>query len=212
MARVATRRRITPEERDQFRQELIDIARRIFLEEGYAAVTIRRVTSEAGVTAMAFYWYFECKDALLTVIWDELIRESAEVCMQAARTEPANQQALRYFTAFIDFWLGQRAHFRFIFLNDSHTTDFVQLRRELFTMGGVKQHFDQYDSLLAPLFTGHADAAERIEQLRTLSMYRAFGFLYCVVGIDDHGPEDTASQRRLILDEMQRCLNHWCTH
>lgn len=212
MARVATRRRITPEERDQFRQELIDIARRIFLEEGYAAVTIRRVTAEAGVTAMAFYWYFDCKNTLLTVIWDELLRESAEVCLQAARSAPADQQALSYFAAFIDFWLTQRTHFRFIFLNDSHKTDFVHLRRELFTMGGVSQHFEQYDGLLAPLFADHADAAQRIVQLRTLSMYRAFGFLYCVVCIYDHGPDETAVQRRLILDEMQRCLTHWCTH
>ena len=78
-------------------------------------------------------------------------------------------------------------------------------------MGGVSQHFEQYDSLLAPLFAGHADAAERIVQLHTLSMYRAFGFLYCVVCIYDHGPDETAVQRRLILDEMQRCLTHWCT-
>ena len=162
MARVATRRRITPEERDQFRQELIDIARRIFLEEGYAAVTIRRVTSEAGVTAMAFYWYFECKDALLTVIWDELIRESAEVCMQAARTEPTNQQALRYFTAFIDFWLGQRAHFRFIFLNDSHTTDFVQLRRELFTISHRKLHSSGSESILNTRFYSIANQTSQI--------------------------------------------------
>lgn len=212
MARVSARRRITPEERDLFRQELIDIARRIFLEEGYAAVTIRRVTAEAGVTAMAFYWYFDCKDALLTVIWDGLIHESAEVCEDSARQAPSDQQALRYFTAFIDFWLAQRAHFRFIFLNDSPTTDFVQLRRQLFTMGGVKRHFEQYDRLLTPLFAGHADAPSRVEQLRTLSMYRAFGFLYCVVCIYDHDAAETAVQRRLILDEMQRCLTHWCTH
>lgn len=213
MLRPVNKRRITPDERAQFRAQLIEIARRIFLEEGYSAVTIRRLTAEAGVTAMAFYWYFESKDALLTVIWDEFIKDSADACQAAASAEerPA-AKVVTYFATFLDYWLARRDRFRFIFLSDSHNTDFISLRRALFAMPGVSQHFAQYDALLAPMFQDRLDASERINQLRTLSMYRVFGFLYCTVGIYDYDEAETARLKRLVADEMGRCLDHWCTH
>ena len=213
MPRTHNKRRVTPEERDQFRAQLIDIARRIFLAEGYGAVTIRRVAGEAGVTPMAFYWYFESKDALLTVIWDEFIKDSAETCARAADAAgPASAKVLAYFATFLDYWLARRDRFRFIFLSDSHTVDYTSLRKQLFAMPGVKQHFSQYDALLAPLFHGRPDMTQRVEQLRTLSMYRVFGFLYCTVGIYDYDAVETRRLRQLVTDEMGRCLDHWCTH
>src|SRR5690242_2472591 len=123
-----TKRRLTPAAREQFRQELVDIARRIFLSEGYAAVTIRRITAEAGVTPMAFYWYFDCKEALLIVIWDEIIEEAARTCQAHIQSFPMAERAVAYCEAMIDHWLAHRDHFRFIFIGDSPNVDMVQLR------------------------------------------------------------------------------------
>lgn len=210
MARTSpAKRRVSQEDRAQFREELIAIARRIYQTEGAAAVTIRRVTATAGVTPMAFYWYFDCKDALLTVLWDELVQESADLCHAVALAAPPQEATLAYFSAFIDFWLSRRARFRAIFLNDASPSDFQGMRRALFGMPGALRHFARYDELLVQAL-GAADKQDpRIEQLRTLSMYRAFGFLHCAVGVYDYDAADTARFRALVIDEMGRCLAHW---
>lgn len=212
MTRTAAKRRITLAERDRFRQELIDIARRIFLDEGYGAVTIRRITSEAGVTPMAFYWYFDCKSALLTVIWDDILLESAEACQQAADAAGlAQDKVLAYFGRFVDFWLAHSDHFRFIFLTDAQAEDVASLRRQLVGMPGVQRHTQQYEHLLRQALAHQADAETRIQSLRPLSMYRAFGFLHCALGALACDAPHVAAQRALVIEEMARCLDHWAT-
>lgn len=216
MARTPpVKRRVSQEDRAQFREELVAIARQIYLSEGAAAVTIRRVTSAAGVTPMTFYWYFDCKDALLTVLWDELIEASAEQCQQVADAAPAGEAALTYFGAFLDFWLDRRERFRAIFLHDASTTDAQRMRLTLFGMPGALRHFAQFDRLLRLALDARRPGLvpdARIEELRTLAMYRALGFLHCAVGIYDHDAADTARFRALVLQDMGHCLAHWRAH
>lgn len=204
------KRRITPEAREAFRNELIGIARHIFLTEGYAAVTIRRITATAGVTPMAFYWYFDNKDALLTLIWDEIILESAGLCAAVAQQhDSALDRVVAYFQCFVDYWLAHRDYFRFIFLNESPHVDFVSLRSRLFTQAGVSQHFENYMGLARPLFEGQADANDRVEELKTLSMYKAFGFLHCAIGVYGYSDDDARRYRDLVLQELRHCLLRW---
>lgn len=201
------KRRITPQAREAFRQELISIARHIFLTEGHAAVTIRRVTATAGVTPMAFYWYFSSKDALLCVIWDGIVEASARHCADQAEAQAPARRLQAYVAAFIDHWLAHRADFRFIFLNDSPSTDFVGLRRELFDRKGMQLHFQQLDALLQPHLPASADAAT----LRTLLLYRVFGFLHVAIGIMDQPPEQAQAHRDLVLTDLNQSLAAWAT-
>jgi AcrR family transcriptional regulator len=204
------KRRLTPEAREAFRNELIGIARHIFLTEGYSAVTIRRITASAGVTPMAFYWYFDSKDALLTLIWDEIILESADLCDTVARQhDVALDRVVAYFQCFVDYWLAHRDYFRFIFLNESPNVDFVSLRSRLFTQAGVSRHFENYMGLAQPLFEGRADAAACVEELKTLSMFKAFGFLHCAIGVYGYSATDAVRYRDLVLRELRHCLDRW---
>ena len=203
------KRRLTPQAREAFRQELISIARRIFLSEGHAAVTIRRITATAGVTPMAFYWYFSSKDALLCVIWNDIVEEC--VRQSAAQAEPhaPAQRFEAYLAAFMDYWLTHRDYFRFIFLNDTQGTDFVGLRRELFEREGMRLHTEQVDALLAPHLAALPDAGARILQLRTLALYKAMGFLHVAIGILDQPEEAAGAQRDLVLLDLRQSLAHW---
>lgn len=203
------KRRITPKAREAFRQELIAIARQIFLAEGHAAVTIRRVTATAGVTPMAFYWYFSSKDALMCVIWDGIVETCAHQCARDAGTHPPARRFEAYMAAFMDFWLGHRDDFRFIFLNDSHGTDFVGLRRELFEREGMQLHFRQMDALLAPHLPAAVGAASVAPPMRTLALYRALGFLHVAIGILDQPPAEAQAHRDMVLGDLRQSLAGW---
>ncbi|MBM9503093.1 TetR/AcrR family transcriptional regulator [Actinacidiphila acididurans] len=52
-----------PVSRAETRQSLLDVARRIIVAKGYAAVGINEVLAEAGVPKGSFYHYFDSKDA-----------------------------------------------------------------------------------------------------------------------------------------------------
>src|ERR1700733_2071325 len=54
----------------QRRAEILDAAKQLFVEEGYAATTIRRIAAKLGVSTTALYVYFSEKDAILVEICD----------------------------------------------------------------------------------------------------------------------------------------------
>ena len=54
----------------QRRAEILDAAKQLFVEEGYAATTIRRIAAKLGVSSTALYVYFPDKDAILVEICD----------------------------------------------------------------------------------------------------------------------------------------------
>ena len=198
-------RRHPPRSREAFRNELITIARDIFQREGYAGVTIRRITVTAGLTAMSFYSYFENKEALLTVIWDDLIQDSVRVCQDAVVEQaPAVEQVVSYFDAFLGYWLARGDDFRFIFLSDSNQVDYIGLRKRLFTLRGVSSHFENYMGLARPLFAGRADIDQRVDALRLQSMFMALGFLHCAIGVYGYTPDELRPLRALLSDDLRR--------
>jgi AcrR family transcriptional regulator len=69
-----TRRRIGSAD-SETRAKLLDAAERLMLEEGYAAVTTRRVGAAAGLKPQLVHYYFESMDDLFV----ELFKRGAEV-------------------------------------------------------------------------------------------------------------------------------------
>ena len=65
---VSSARRIGSED-SQTRAQLVDAAERLMLEEGYAAVTSRRVASEAGLKPQLVHYYFRTMDDLFLAVF-----------------------------------------------------------------------------------------------------------------------------------------------
>lgn len=57
------------------RAEIMEAAKRIFLEEGVAHATMRRIAASVGVSATALYVYFPDKDAILKAIAEAMFAE-----------------------------------------------------------------------------------------------------------------------------------------
>lgn len=54
---------------DDTRLRILDVAERLFAAEGYATVSLRRITQEARANVAAVNYYFKSKDALLEAIF-----------------------------------------------------------------------------------------------------------------------------------------------
>jgi AcrR family transcriptional regulator len=53
------------------RRQILDTARQILIEQGYASLSLRRIASHIGCSATAIYLYFDNRDALVHSLIDE---------------------------------------------------------------------------------------------------------------------------------------------
>lgn len=58
---------------DATRARILDAAERLFAEHGYTAVSLRRITAEAGVNVAAIHFHFASKEALFEALFNRRI-------------------------------------------------------------------------------------------------------------------------------------------
>lgn len=78
-------RRTNKERSESMRQALIDAARSLFVEKGYAETATPEIVSVAGVTRGALYHHFEDKKALFRTVVE---REAADVATEIDAAAP----------------------------------------------------------------------------------------------------------------------------
>jgi len=73
--------------------EIVAIAQRLFLEQGYDATTIAAIAREAGIATNVVHWYFATKDDLFVAALDALQSEDLEEAHERlARSTPGEEQ------------------------------------------------------------------------------------------------------------------------
>ena len=83
--------------------------------EGLDALTIRRLSSELGVTPMALYWHFDDKQALINAIIDEMWADAWRRLEPHLRAEEGHEwEALRHvLNAMVEIFRGHASLARF---------------------------------------------------------------------------------------------------
>ncbi len=84
---------MTPTRRDEHvadtRQALVDAARTLFTEQGYAATGTEEIVAAARVTRGALYHHFQDKTDLFRAVMEQIAREVAEHLIDAELSRPA---------------------------------------------------------------------------------------------------------------------------
>ena len=69
------------------KQDLLNIAYRMFIEKGYENTSVDDIIIEAGIAKGTYYYYFESKEATLEAVIEMMI-EKAEIVAKAALMNP----------------------------------------------------------------------------------------------------------------------------
>ena len=77
------------------RSLLIDVARRMFTEQGYAATSIDDIIRQAGVAHGALYHHFPGKEALFQAVYQAVEAEVVEAVVEAAAAQSSPWDAVR---------------------------------------------------------------------------------------------------------------------
>ena len=111
-------------------ERVIGAARRVLARDGAAALSMRNVASEAGITATAIYRHFASKDELLRA----LIRERYDVFLQYLADAPAGRKPIdrlvAVFDRYLDFAIEHPRAYELLFVSphgisiDRYPTDF----------------------------------------------------------------------------------------
>lgn len=114
------RPRRSAEHEQQNRARISEVARRLFVDEGFEAVSMRRLAQEAGCGTMSLYGYFPSKNAILRSLWEDCFAELFVRVQHASRRGTPRQRLERAAAAFVDYWCAQPQHYRLVFLNQDH--------------------------------------------------------------------------------------------
>lgn len=83
-----------PDEAPSRRRELVDTAKRLFLERGYSQTSVSSIVREAGVAQGTFYLYFKSKQAVLPYLRADVLGHYLQAFVEtiADRSLPADER------------------------------------------------------------------------------------------------------------------------
>jgi AcrR family transcriptional regulator len=98
------------------RGEILEAAKRLFTEEGFAHATMRRIAAEVGVSPTALYLHFADKEAILKAIAEDFFSELLVRLRETQGTTDATLTRLRAgLRAYVEFGLERSDEYRLTF-------------------------------------------------------------------------------------------------
>ncbi|MCG6145945.1 TetR/AcrR family transcriptional regulator [Leptospira bandrabouensis] len=104
---------------------VIDVARKMVLEHGYPALSIRTLMAALEYSPMVFYRYFPNKRALLHHLWDDIYKELLASCkVELDLQKPMKGSRIQKIALkTVDFWLKYPDKYKIVYLNPDTVED-----------------------------------------------------------------------------------------
>lgn len=108
----------SPARIEEVRSRIAACAFRLFHEEGYAAVSMRRLAEEAGCTVMTLYKYYDRKIDVLRDLWARVFNELFDQLDDiATATEEPVERLHVLAQAYVAFWITRREYYFLVFMS-----------------------------------------------------------------------------------------------
>jgi AcrR family transcriptional regulator len=190
MAEPQTRRRMRAPER---RQQLLDVARKVFGRKGYHTVTMDAVAKEAGVTKPILYDHFPSKRELYLALLEADLANLKERLREALESRTGNRERIRgSFQAYFDFV-------------DDHAEGFRLLMQE--AVGGEREFRDMVGRFRDGVLTQVTDVIVR-ESKGALDRERAEDVALGLIGMAElaalRDPGAPKEERSRTVDTLVR--------
>lgn len=105
----------------EMRARITAVAGRLFRDDGYESVSMRRIASEIGCTPMSLYTYYDSKIDILRSLWTGIFADLF------ARVAGPNGSLLGTSRTYVRFWLDHPETYRLVFMSAGVTQSDVNL-------------------------------------------------------------------------------------
>jgi AcrR family transcriptional regulator len=106
----------TAEDREQFRKQILDAARSLFVERGIEAVSMREIAKKINYSATTLYNHFADKDALLQAVCDTDFLALAQATQEIMQIPDLIARLQALFMGYARFALLYPNHYRLMFM------------------------------------------------------------------------------------------------
>jgi AcrR family transcriptional regulator len=102
--------------RSETRNKILDAARQLFIEQGYDAVTMRKVAQAVEYSPTALYVHFNDKEALMRELCTEDFNKLAESFQAVLQVEDPIERLEQVGIAYVNFAVQFPNHYRLMFM------------------------------------------------------------------------------------------------
>ncbi len=103
-------------ERQELRTRILDAARELFAEQGFEAVTMRKIAERIEYSPTAIYFHFRDKEALLQELCDTDFAALAREFQKIARVADPVERLRQIGRAYVGFAIEYPNHYRLMFM------------------------------------------------------------------------------------------------
>lgn len=140
--RTPGRPKLSKEQADEIREKVAQIARSLFIEEGYEKVTIRQIAAQVPCSVGVLYKYFENKRDILLYIWDDIFSTSFDHCQAASNRQKNAIDKIHHFcSSYVEYWAKNPDEFKIILLLDRQ-------KKEDFNYTTKSSKYHKYDKII----------------------------------------------------------------
>lgn len=184
------------------KRELLERARLIYRDEGLAALSMRRLAQEAGLSTMALYSYFPNKQALLEGLWLEVFEALLERLLPASAGQRAPLKVLEaHVRGFISFWEERADQFRMIYMSLQQTAggDAVSIEQQ----PAYQRLVHLTRERIAACAGGAAEPSEDVLALLAAQLVsKQLGFLLLALGVARYPLRDRETLRERVVADI----------
>jgi AcrR family transcriptional regulator len=160
---------------------IADKARSLFMAEGYAAVSMRRIAAGIGCAPMSLYTYYPAKIDILRHLWAEVFdRLFCELFQIADRKLEPLEELLTVSRHYVQYWLEHPEHYRMVFMSEGVS----QPQVSVFVEGDeVSQQFQLFFKLMAQTTNEDEIGVKRLGESLICALN---GIAHCQITMSGH--------------------------
>ncbi len=178
------RPKLNQKRQDEMRQKIIRKASKLFKEEGYPAVSMRRLGKELGVTPMTLYTYFPSKLAILSQLWNEILDSLFDRIIPDLKTKSDPKVQLEFLSSsYVNYWLENRENYHLVFMSSGLSRDDVE---HFMAESNTRNKFEIFFQLIAEIWC--EDPSGQMIKIKTDQLLCALhGIMHCIITIPGYG-------------------------
>ncbi len=201
---------LSSQQKGEIRESIINIARELFINDGYENASMRKIAAQAGFAPTKIYYYFKNKKEILKHFWVDISQdmwEKSKPTEELISGDPIN--VIRHLmTATVHYWLDNPKNYQLLI----ETQDFkapLDDNFDVYNTPGTKEYVETMTKAVTRCMangTFKEDNVLYVSQLITSATYGVYGSFYSLPSIA------WVNKEKLIEDSIEntlRGLQNW---
>ena len=188
---------LSESQKQEIRENIIEIARELFVNEGYENTSMRKIAAQAGFAPTKIYYYFENKKAILRHFWDDIADELWEFCEPSSDILNGDPlELIRYLmNRNVRYWINNPKSYQLGIATQDFKAD-IKENFDVYTAKGTAKYIEvMHNSVQKCIDNGTFRINDMLlaSQIIGLSVYGIYGAFYSLPTVQWQDKENLIS-------------------